>query len=298
MRRLVALFPSVRAADRRLLREGRLSGPMPWVLAIMLFLTTLAAAGGLALSQAAREIGGDLANRATVQIVQADAAARERQAAATLAVLGRDPAVTSADRVGAAEMATLLEPWLGAQGTDDLPLPVLIDVALARADAVPALAAGLRTVAPDARIDDHRAALAPVSRLIGTLRWLALAIVLLMVGATGFVVVLAAASALDMHRGTIDVLHLLGATDIQVARLFQRRIALDALFAGLIGLGAGVAVLALLGRQLAGLGSELVGSVSLPLWGGGVLVALPLATTLLAAAVARWTVVRALGRLL
>ncbi|WP_076068854.1 cell division protein FtsX [Sphingomonas montana] len=298
MRRLTALFPSVRAADRRLLREGRLSGPMPWVLAVMLFLTTLAAAGGLALGQAAQRMGGGLETRATVQIVQADADARERQAAVTLTALRGDPAVRSVERVGAAEMAALLEPWLGAQGTDDLPLPVLIDVGLTRADAVPDLARTLARVAPDARIDDHRAALAPVSRLIGTLRWLALAIVLLMTAATGFVVVLAAASALDTHRGTIDVMHLLGATDIQVARLFQRRIALDALFAGLIGLGAGMLVLTLIGRQLAGLESELVGAVALPAWGGGVLVALPLATTLLAAAAARWTVVRALGRLL
>ena len=34
------------AADRRLLPEGRLAGPMPWVIAIMMFLTVLAAAAG------------------------------------------------------------------------------------------------------------------------------------------------------------------------------------------------------------------------------------------------------------
>ena len=292
-------FPfRVRAADRRLLREGRLSGPMPWVMAIMLFLTTLAAAGGLALGQAARDLGGGLANRATVQIVQADAAARDGQAAAARTLLRADPAVRAVAQVGPAEMATLLEPWLGANGTAALPLPVLIDVTLADPRAITRIGTALARVAPDARIDDHRAALAPVSRLIGTLRWLALALVLLMIGATACVVVLAAASALDTHRGTIDVMHLLGATDIQVARLFQRRIALDALFAGLVGLAAGAGVLALIGRQLAGLGSELVGAVALPGWGWGVLAALPLATTLLAAATARWTVVRALRALL
>ena len=35
--------------------------------------------------------------------------------------------------------------------------------------------------------------------------------------------------SLDTHRATIEILHLMGATDVQVARLFQRRIALDAL---------------------------------------------------------------------
>ena len=56
-----------------------------------------------------------------------------------------------------------------------------------------------------------------------------------MVGATAATVVLAARAALDTHRGTIEMLHLMGATDVQVARLFQRRIALDALFGGLVG---------------------------------------------------------------
>ena len=35
--------------DRKLIPEGRVSGPMPWVIAIMLFLTLLVAAAGLAL---------------------------------------------------------------------------------------------------------------------------------------------------------------------------------------------------------------------------------------------------------
>ena len=43
---------------------------------------------------------------------------------------------------------------------------------------------------------------------------------------------LAARSGLDTHRDTIDVLHMLGSTDVQIARLFQRRIAFDTLFGG------------------------------------------------------------------
>ena len=49
-----------------------------------------------------------------------------------------------------------------------------------------------------------------------------------MLVATMAVVMLAARAGLEAHRGTIEVIHMLGATDRQVARLFQRRIALDA----------------------------------------------------------------------
>jgi len=41
------------AARHRLLPEGRVAGPMPWVIAIMMFLTVLAAAAGLGLAGAA-----------------------------------------------------------------------------------------------------------------------------------------------------------------------------------------------------------------------------------------------------
>jgi cell division transport system permease protein len=119
-----------------------------------------------------------------------------------------------------------------------------------------------------------------------------------MVGATAATVVLAARAALDTHRGTIEILHLMGATDVQVARLFQRRIALDALFGGITGFLLGGAVLVALGDRVAALGSELLGSAAIPPEGWATLLALPLLGVLLAMLVARLTILRALGKLL
>ena len=96
-----------------------------------------------------------------------------------------------------------------------------------------------------------------------------------MVAATAATVVLAARAALDIHRGTIEVLHLMGATDVQVARLFQRRIALDALFGGLVGFILAALVLIGIGERVSALGSELLGSASVPAPAWGILVALP-----------------------
>ena len=47
--------------------------------------------------------------------------------------------------------------------------------------------------------------------------------------------VLAARGALDTHRFTIEVMHGIGATDVQVTHLFQRKIAIDALIGSLLG---------------------------------------------------------------
>lgn len=289
---------SAGAADRRLLPEGRMTGPMPWVIGIMMLLTILAAALGLGLGSTTRALeGGD---RITIQIVEADSKKREAQAEAAFRAARSHPEVKSAERVGAEEMRRLLEPWLGAAGLEeDVPIPALIDVAFTEAGrhGIEALSARVRSVAPSARIDDHAQSLAPLGKLVATLRWLAAGLVLLMVGASAATVVLAARAALDTHRSTIEVLHLIGATDAQVARLFQRRIALDALFGGLIGLGGALLVLWLVGRRVGALGSELVGSAELAPVSWLALAVLPLAGVLLAMAVARWAIMRALRQL-
>ena len=289
------------AADRRLLPEGRLAGPMPWVIAIMMFLTVLAAAAGLGLGSAASSLDEDTGTRATVQIVEPNPDRREAEARAALAVLERQAGVESARRIGAEEMQTLLEPWLGPGGLEgDLPIPAMIEVDLSP-DAyarLESLRAAVTDVAPSARVDDNAQWLAPLAKLIGSLRLLAGALVLLMIGATAATVVLAARASLDTHRQTIEVLHLMGATDIQVARLFQRRIALDALFGGLVGLVAAALVLLLIGNRVGALGSELMGSAHLPVLSWVILVALPVFGVVLATIVARATILRALGRML
>jgi cell division transport system permease protein len=289
------------AADRRLLPEGRLAGPMPWVIAIMMFLTVLAAAAGLRLGSAAANLGADIGSRVTVQIVQPNPDLREAEARAALTALEHQANVRSARRLNESEMQRLLEPWLGAGGLGaDIPVPAMIDVSLGEGspDALQALRSAIVSAAPSARVDDNGQWLAPVARLIGSLKWLSAGLVLLMIGATAATVVLAARAALDTHRSTIEVLHLMGATDIQVARLFQRRIALDALFGGAVGLLLAALVMLLIGNRIAALGSELLGASEMPIGSWLALVALPVLGVLLAMLVARMTILRALGRML
>ena len=66
-------------AERGLLPEGRLSGPMPWVIAIMMFLTVLAAAAGMGLASAAGRLDDQIGGRVTIQIVEANPARRAGQ---------------------------------------------------------------------------------------------------------------------------------------------------------------------------------------------------------------------------
>lgn len=276
-------------------------GPMPWVIAIMMFLTVLAAAAGLALGTASQTLGKDLESRVTIQLVQPNSALRDMQAAQILAGLRRLSLVKSAQPVSQQELTDLLTPWLGKEGIDaDLPLPLLIDVELKRTtDAdIGALREIISNIASTARIDRQAQWLEPIARLLASLIWLSVALVVLMAVATSAAVVLAARGALNTHRATIDVLHLLGATDRQIAGLFQRRIALDALFGGFAGLLLAIVVLLLVGERMRDIGSELLGSAGIG-WGSWIMLfMLPLAGAALSTLSARITVLRALRKML
>ncbi len=288
------------AARHRLLPGGRLAGPMPWIIAIMMFVTVLAAAAGLGLGAAVQSMRADLAGRASVQVVEADAQALAALAARTLQALRAAPDVRAADPVDPVVLADQLRPWLGEEAMNgDLPVPALIDVLLTPGEAGPKIDRLRRLLAdlsPKLRIEPHAAFLTPLAGLLSALGWLALGAVLLMMLATAAVVVLAARGAHDSHRGTIDVLHLMGSTDVQIARLFQRRIGLDALMGGALGFAFALLVILLIGLRLAATGSELLAAIALPMRDWLILVALPVAGVLLATLTARWTVLRALGR--
>ncbi|MBB4640418.1 cell division protein FtsX [Rhizorhapis suberifaciens] len=284
-------------AIRRVLPEGRLSGPMPWVIAIMMFLTILAAAAGLGLDHAARSLRADLAGRATVQIVEANAEIREEQAGRVMTELRGLPSIRGVTRVSNVELEAALRPWLGEDLLrGDLPIPAMIDLDLAPGADIGALRDTIAAIAPSSRVEPHAAFLGPLAQLLQALKWLAVALVLLMMLATAAIVVLAARAAHNSHRTTIEVLHLMGATDVQIARLFQRRIALDALFGGLLGLVAGGLVLGALAMLVQDIGSDIMESAAIPDYGWGVLLLLPAGGVLLAMLTARSTVLRALRR--
>lgn len=286
------------AADRRLLDEGRATRTMTAIMAIMLFLTTLAGALGLGMFAATAQLDRQLEGRLTVQIVEPNAQTRDAQAAAMAAELGRLAGVTRVKEADRAQLAELLKPWLGDAGLDpELPMPAMIDVEV-RTDAISAVENAARRIVPSARVDRHAQWLSPVRGFMTMLSWLAVGLMLLIATATAAIVLLAARSGLDTHRDTIEVLHMLGSTDVQVARLFQRRIAFDTLIGGLAGTLAALVLVALLQSRIGTIGSEMLNGVALQRRDWFILLLLPLAFALLATLAARLAVLRTLGRAL
>lgn len=293
-------FRGKRAAH--LLPRARLGGPMPWVIAIMVALTVLAAGGALALSNMTAGARGDLAGSATVQIIEADPARRDAQAQRVVDMLAQDPAVAGLRLVPQEEIAELLEPWLGGgAGLEAVPLPALIDLQLhqtAQGPELDRIEAAVRKTAPGARIDAQEDWLAPVISALDSLKLLAFALITLLAFTGVAAVWLAARNALGSNRDTIEIVHLLGGSDDQIARVFQRSILLDAAVGGVLGLVLGAAAIVALGSRFAALDSGMVAGGSLLAIDWLLLALVPLFAVGIAVYTARMTVIASLRKML
>jgi len=291
--------------EAELVSQARLSGLMPWVIAIMVALTVIALAAGLALRNAAQATTAELEGGITVQIVEASPVRRAEQARAGVELLRAMPEVVSLRVVPREELEALIEPWLGDDLDQDVetavPVPALIDVRIKGAvtpGRLETMQRRLRGVAPSARVDAQSTWLRPVFDAIESLQWLALALVALLAAALSAAVLLAARTALGANRDTIEIVHLLGGTDTQIARVFQRSIGVDAAGGGAIGLALAVMVVLFLGRRFAGLGAGMVDSGALDWMDWLQLALVPVLAVVLAMVTVRFTVMHALRKML
>jgi cell division transport system permease protein len=201
-----------------------------------------------------------------------------------------------------ADVRALLEPWLGTGVIDaDVPVPALVDVRFGSAPTAETLTrvqSTLRSVAPNIRVDSHSSWMAPFFELMRALLWLAAAMFLLLLVATSAVVILAVRSTLNTHRETIEIMHMMGGTDVQAARLFQRRVALDALLGGIVGFIVAAVVIITVGGRFAAVEPGLLSDAHFPYYGWAILAFIPLAVMALAMLMARMTVISALKRIL
>ena len=276
-------------ADRRLLGTAKLRGPTPWVIAIMSFSILIIAATGLALASTAGMLSGAIQARYAVEVPGGGA-----KLDAIVAALKTAPGVADVDPVPESDMRRTLARWLGpAAESADLPVPALVNFDLRPGTDLKQVEQRVRSVAPDARLSAHEQSVGPLLRTLRVLQWIAFGLVLLLSVAAAAAVVLAARGALDTHRSTIDVMHGIGATDIQVTHLFQRKIAIDAFVGSVAGAAAASLVLLLLNAGSTYV-DELSGGATLSTADLLILALIPVALTVLATWVARTAVLSAL----
>ena len=277
---------------------------LPWVVAVMVFLATLALAAALAVGAAASRWQHDLTGSATVQIAALDArggnGTLEARVAAALDLLRRTPGIRRAEPIAPAAAAALLAPWLGDAATlGDLPMPRLIDVDFDTYQVdTAALGRALAAAVPGASFDDHRRWVEGLALLARWVILVATGIVILVGGVATLSVIFAVRSGLAVHRDVIEVLHLIGARDVYIANNFARHALWTGLRGGAVGSVLAFACLAGLAWIGAGAAPGMLPGLTLEGVDWFVLVLLTPLAALLAAATARSTVLSALARLI
>ncbi|HVG49760.1 MAG TPA: cell division protein FtsX [Rubellimicrobium sp.] len=228
------------------------------------FLAVFALALSLASGRLADRWGEELAQSATLRL-PALGDGGPAQVAAALRILDQTPGVAEARALTPDENRALLEPWLGPDiPVESLPVPQLVAIDLAEDGSFDTvgLRARLEAELPGTVLDDHTRWREPLVQAAGRLRALGVVAVLLIAGATGAMITLAAQAALAANAQVIRVLRLVGAQDIYIARAFVRRFTLRAAWGAGAGTLAGLLAVMLLpstetaGGFLTGLGFQ------------------------------------------
>jgi len=276
-------------ADKRLLPQGgtRLT---PWLIGVLMFVAVLVGAAGLAIANAAATVARGAEQRWSIQLPGGGG-----QALAAAAAARQANGVAAVRPVPDEQVRGLLRRWLGDEAAGaDLPVPALIDVELRPGANGEDLRRRVLAAAPDVSIQPFSEQLGPMLRGLRTLQGLTFTLLVLLAAAIAAAVMLATRGAYDTHRSTVAVLHGIGATDEQLAALFQQRMAREALVGGSAGaILALTLVLLMLAALDSGTAVAVGGSPLRPL-DLVMLGVLPLATGLLALLVARVTVLTAL----
>ena len=274
-----------RLLDRRDPLLPRDRGGEPWLvslIAVLCCLACLAAVGALAADRAAHGWARQLRAEATVQVRPRVGETGAESAARAAETLAGVPGVAEAEAMDRKTAEALLRPWVGDAVLPDLPIPHLVTVRLDReapASAV-SLSRALAEAGVDATVDDHSLWRGEVERSARLITLLSLLAFLLTAGAAGAAVAYATRAGMAAQAGLIETLSLNGASDGDVAALFQRRYGLLAATGGTIGTLVAMALVG--GLRVLG-GAEGV-SPALPLAWSDVLVLSP--CPLLAATVA------------
>jgi cell division transport system permease protein len=275
---------------------------LPWIVGAMVYLAALALASAFAVNLAIGGWRADITGELTVEIPAGDAAdpdARAQRLDRAMGALTGVDGVAGVSVIGPAEVERLLEPWLGPDAAAaDLPLPDLVAVTL-DPGATPDFAlleTRLAEAAPGAQLDDHRAWIRRLDRLGLLVEFLTGSIVLLVTGAAALAVVFVTRTGLDIHRPTVDLVHLLGARDRYIARLFERHALAFGFIGGILGLAAAAATISAIALAVHRLAAGLLPAVALGIGHWAALASLPIVAAAIAMLTARVTVLRTLAR--
>ncbi|MGB4106893.1 MAG: permease [Alphaproteobacteria bacterium] len=275
------------------------------LIALMSFLAAMALAGSFALDSMTQRWSSGLENKLTIEIPaeKQDGELRSAEEVASLlkqveAVLRNEPIVKTVDVLDDKDIQELVEPWLGADAPlQDIPLPGLVSVELnsSEPEAMEKMTRDIAVIDSGIVIDTHEAWLQSLLKMIGSLRFAAMAVVLIIAATTVTAIAGAIRSRIAVHKADVELLHLMGANDEYIIRQFQRHALTIALQGSMAGTVAAGAVLLTVKLASGGAMAEVLPVFTAHMAHTVAVAILPLIACGIAALTARFTVLRSLS---
>lgn len=288
------------------LHQDESTGFLIVLVMLMTFLMALALSFSFGISQLMSGWSDGLENRLTVEI-PAELENGEARAAENILdiqvqvkdLLIKNESVDSVEIISDEDLKQLVQPWLGTSSIfEDLPLPGLLSVEMTNnaPDILFKIEKSLQKIAPDIRIDTHEKWLADLFRLTQSLQVVIICFVSIIGMTTVAAVAGAVKSQIEIHRGDVELLHLMGAYDSYITRQFVRHASIIVLIGGAVGILASLVVLLLIGLFLGAQDYTILPSLDFSWTYIGWLLILPLFLWFISAISTRLTVMRVLSR--
>lgn len=272
---------------------------LPWIIALMVYLAALTLAGGITLNKTVSMSSAMQDYNFSIHLPEKTVQKKETTEK-VLAMLRDTAGVIKAEMMDEKRIATLVEPWLGENtGLDNLPIPTIIEVETSphnRPD-MAGIGKRLRDLTADSQIMDHKEWANQFSAFVSKIRWMLFAVFALIIGTTAAVVVFASKMSLKIHRGTVALLHRLGAYDGYIAKQFQQHAALVTLKGAFVGSGLAAGTLIVLHIMAASIKSPLFPEFAMNFTHWLILFALPFFMSVVALVFTRISVLSTLVRI-
>lgn len=293
-----------RRYDLPLNSEGG-TGFLILLIGLMTFLAVMALATSVILGSMTQRWSSGLENKVTIEIpaerpsgnlrTPADIVELKQAAAQKLSKLAY---VKQVEVLAEDEIRELIEPWMGKEIVlQDIPLPGLVSVELhlSNGEVLRDLQQQMDSITAGLRVDAHEDWLGDLLRLIGALQFAAAAVALIIGVTTVSAISGAIRMRMALHHAEIELLHMMGARDEYITRQLQRHALLLGLKGSVAGAVFALSIMAAIGFISGHTAAALLPGFEIVPWHIAALIAVPGAVCLIAAATARFTVMRSLA---
>lgn len=210
------------------LEQGPASRLIPWISGVMMYLITLLLVGIVMIKESIQDWDHYFSSRFTIEIPTIsqsfeDDDKKNQSIRKILTTLENTIPIVSYHIVENQKIHELLEPWLGQNSLEDLPIPLLVDIYTKPHQTIDftLLTQKLEEITPGITIENHERWRHLLMHLVKSLTWLGYGLAGVIIIALLSILTFVITTELKIHHKIIEILQVVGASNQYIAKQFQ-----------------------------------------------------------------------------